>query len=347
MRIAVVSPYDLGAPGGVQDQVVALVRGLRESGHDSWAVAPGSGGPEGTRHAGAVMSIPANRSRAPITLDPRAARRVRAAVADADVVHVHEPFMPVVSAAALAAAAPPVVATFHADPSPLVRRLYRGGGFLGRRLLRRAAVVTAVSPVAASAVSHLVTPRIVPNGIDVAAFDPNAAPVPGRVVFLGRDEPRKGLDVLLQAWPLIRAGRTDRQLRVLGARRPGGPLGVTFLGRVDAASKRAELEAAAVFCAPNLGGESFGIVVAEAMAAGCAVVASDLEAFGGVGGEAIVTVPPGDVSALAAAVAGLLDDPAEIERLSAAAAARADRFDFLRVREAYLGCYREATGTAR
>jgi phosphatidylinositol alpha-mannosyltransferase len=292
---------------------------------------------------GPIVTVPANRSRAPISLDPRTVHRARVAVADADVVHLHEPFMPAVSLGILAGSGPPVVATFHADPGGVVRRLYRLGGVVLRHLLRRAAVVTAVSPVAAAAVAGFTEVRIIPNGVDVAAFGRHT-PIPGRVAFLGRDEPRKGLDDLLQAWPVVRSGRAERELRVLSATRPSGPLGVTFLGRVSDEQKRRELAEAELFCAPNRGGESFGIVLVEAMAAGCAVVAGDLPAFRAVGGEAVRLVPPGDVGSLAAALAALLDDRAEAARLGAAARLRAVDFDLAAVRRRYTEAYRDAVG---
>jgi len=341
MKIAVVSPYDLSAPGGVQDQVVSLVVGLRRDGHDAWAVAPGDGGPAGTRHVGAVVRVPANRSQAPVTLDPRAARRAVAAVADADAVHLHEPLMPVVAPAVLRWSVPPVVATFHADPSRLVRGLYRRAAGPLRRLLHRAAVVTAVSPVAASAVAGLVEPRIIPNGIDVSGYRSSRARR-RRVVFLGRDEPRKGLDPLLQAWPLVHASRPDTELRIMGTERASGPRGVTFLGRVSEEAKRRELSEAAVFCAPNLGGESFGIVLVEAMASGCAVVASDLESFRAVAGDSARYVLPGDAGRLGSLIGELLDDPDECRRLGTGARDRAQRFDLQSVRRDYLTAYRDA-----
>lgn len=346
MKIAIVSPYDLARPGGVQDQVRALVDGLRGDGHQAWAVAPGTGGPEGTRHVGGVVSVRANRSRAPIALDPRTLRRLARAVAEADVVHVHEPLMPMASLGVLLCAGPPVVATFHADPGPVARAAYRLGGPVWRRLVGRAAVTTAVSPVAADAVARLTTVRIIPNGVDVASF-PATAPVRGRVAFLGRDEPRKGLDILLQAWPLVRAGRPQRELRVLSASRPSGPAGTVFLGRVSEEEKRRELGEAEVFCAPNLGGESFGIVVVEAMAAGCAVVASDIEAFRAVGGEAVRLVPSGEVTALAQEIDRLLGDPRETDRLGAAARRRAESYDLEAVRASYLEAYHDALAAAR
>ena len=347
MRVAVVCPYDLAAPGGVQDQVVRLVTRLANAGHPAWAVAPGSGGPDGTRHVGRVRSVPANRSRAPIGLSRGTARRVRAAVADADVVHVHEPLMPMVSLAVLLGPTPPAVGTFHADPGAVVRGVYRGAAPVLRRLVSRLHVVTAVSPVARSAIARIADARIVPNGIDVEAFAaPGVERVGGRVAFLGRDEPRKGLGVLLEAWPAIRAAVPQAELRVIGAERDPAPEGVEFLGRVPEAVKGAELASAEVLVAPNLGGESFGIILTEAMSAGCAVVASDLPAFRAVAGAAARYAEPGDSDALAAAVSGLLTDPAAIEHAAAAGTEIVRSYDWDRVLDAYLEAYRDAVAAA-
>jgi phosphatidylinositol alpha-mannosyltransferase len=343
VRVAVVCPYDLSAPGGVQDQVVSIVEWLREEGQDAWAVAPGEAGPTETHHVGGIVRVPANRSRAPIALDPRVVRRVRSAIRGADVVHIHEPLMPMVSLAALLAGDQPKVATFHADPAAVVRNVYRGAAGVLRRLLRRASVVTAVSETAAAAAARFVTAEIVPNGVDVGSY--RAAETerdPATVLFLGRDEPRKGLDVLLQAWPLIRARVPAARAFVVGAERSRGPDGVAYLGRVSDDQKRAELAGAAVLCAPNLGGESFGIVLIEAMAAGCAVVASDLPSFRSVGGDAVVFVEPGDPTALADRVSRLLeDDTARHERVRLGTE-RVARFDRGRVLDAYLDAYRRA-----
>ncbi len=345
MRIAVVSPYDLDAPGGVQDQVVSLVSWLRDDGHEAWAVAPGCGGPDGTRHVGGVVSVPVNRSRAPITLNPAVVRRVAAAVSDADVVHVHEPLVPLAGLAVLLADTPPRVGTFHADPGAWVRRLYRVGSVLLRRMTRRLAVATAVSPVAQEAVAGFITARVVPNGLDVAARRSDGEKVPGRVVFIGRDEPRKGLDVLLQAWPVVRSSVPHAELRVISTQRPSGPAGVTFLGRVGEEAKRAELAAASVLCAPNLGGESFGLVVVEGMAAGCAVVASDLPAFKAVAGESAVFVQAGNSNALAAALAKMAGDADVAAAAGEAARQAAERFDRSVVLRGYVGAYLDALGS--
>jgi phosphatidyl-myo-inositol alpha-mannosyltransferase len=342
-----VCPYAFDVHGGVQDQVGRIVGWLRRAGHEAWGVAPGEGGPEGTRHVGGYRSIPANRSKAPISVDPRVVRRVRDAVADADVVHIHEPFMPMVSLGAMIAATPPKVATLHAHPEGWASRAYRIGGPTVRRLARRAAVTTAVSGVAAAAVKGLREVRIVPNGIDVDSYAPDDAPERAGVLFLGRDEPRKGLDVLLQAWPLIRSANPDAELRVIGSTRDRGPEGVTYLGRVPEDVKRAELRTAAVLTAPNLGGESFGIVGLEGMASGCAVVASDLEAFRAVCGEAARYVEPGDPVALADAVGELLSDDTARARLGAAAMRRARMYGREVVLGAYLAAYEDAVAGTR
>lgn len=345
MRVAVVCPYDLAAPGGVQDQVVSIVEWLRDRGHDAWAVAPGEAGPTETHHVGGIVSVPANRSRAPIALDPRVVTRVRAAIREADVIHIHEPLMPVVSLAALVAGDSPKVATFHADPGAIVRRVYRGAAPVLRRLLRRAAVVTAVSETAAIAVGRFAEAEIVPNAVDVDLYRiTDATRDAATVLFIGRDEPRKGLDVLLQAWPLIRARVPAARAFVVGAERSGGPDGVAFLGRVSDEQKRAELAGAAVLCAPNVGGESFGIVLIEAMAAGCAVVASDIPAFRAVGDDGVAFVEPGDPVALADRVSRLLEDEPSRRELVHLGADRVAQFDRSRVLEAYLDAYRRAIG---
>ena len=169
VKIAVVCPYDIGKPGGVQDQAVHLVEWLQEAGHHAWLVAPGEGGPPGTISVGRRRTCPSTgrwrRLPSTSTYPGRSS-----AVADADVVHIHEPFVPLVGAAALLGVTPPKVVTFHADPSSIVRGLYRVGSVLLRRWAKRAAVVTAVSPVAAAAVAPFAEARIIPNGVDTANF---------------------------------------------------------------------------------------------------------------------------------------------------------------------------------
>lgn len=345
MRVALVCPYDLDRHGGVQDQVLRLKRWLAEAEHDAWIVAPGTGGPPGTVHVGASIGVPINRSVAPVSIDPRIAGDVRDAVARADVVHIHEPLVPVVGLAALMAETPPKVVTFHADPSRLVTGIYRLAAPLFRGWIGRAAVASAVSERAASAVRGMADVRVIPNGIDVADYAPGTAPRrANRVAFLGRDDPRKGLDVLIEAWARVRDVMPDAQLTVMGTARESIIPGVEWLGRVDEETKRRGLQESAVYCAPNTGGESFGIVLVEAMAAGCAVVASDLAAFAAVVGEAGMLVPAGDADALAGTLISLLQSPDLTAELGARAITRAARFDRSSVLPAYVTAYEQAIG---
>lgn len=337
MRVAVVSPYGFDRFGGVQDQVAGLVGWLRSRGHDAYAVAPGSSGPSGTVHVGRVVEVPANRSRAPVTLSPRAVGRVRQALVDADLVHVHEPLVPIVGLAAVMTSEAPVVGTFHADPGPMARRIYRHGRMAVGKVVRRLAAATAVSEVAAGPVRTLMDLEIVPNAVPTA--DTEVDRIEGRVVFVGRDEPRKGLDVLLEAWPAVRERHPRAELHVVGSSRDDGPEGVVFHGRVAPDVKRALVASSLVAVAPNLGGESFGIVVVEAMAAGCAVVASRIPAFEAVAGDAARLVAPGRAAALASAITELLGDRAEIDRLGVAARHASRRFAPDAAFGAYLDLY--------
>lgn len=342
MKVGVVCPYAFDAHGGVQDQVARIVGWLQESGHEAWAVAPGSGGPEGTRHVGGFVSVRANRARAPISLNPMVVKRVAAAVDDADVVHIHEPFMPLVSLGAALADTPPKVGTFHADPGRVVRGLYRGSGWLLRRVVRRLAVTTAVSRVAADAVGSLAAPIIVPNGIDLTAYSSDLERDSERVLFIGRDDPRKGLEVLLEAWSSVRERLPEAALQVIGVDRADGPGGVSFLGRVSEERKRAELGQAAVLAAPNTGGESFGIVVLEGLASGCAVVASDLAAFRSVGGEAAAYVGVGDSAELGSQISEILESSHRRSAMSVAGVQRSQRFGREQVLGGYLAAYESA-----
>lgn len=342
MRVALVCPYDLGRFGGVQDQVVKLATWLRSSGDDVVMVGPGVEGPEGAVLLGPTRVVKANAASTPISFDPRIGGKVAAAVEGCDVVHVHEPLMPTVSIGAMRRVEQPIVATFHADPSPITERAYGGGRALVRRLLWRAAVVTAVSPVAARVVPAGIAVRLVPNGVDVAAY-PDIPRDPMQVVFLGRDDPRKGLRALLEAWPAVRARVGGAQLVVMGTDRVAdAPSDVEFMGRVSEETKRATLAGAGVLCAPNTSGESFGIVVAEGMAAGCAVVASALPGFVHAAGQAGVLVKPGDTDGLAAALIMVLEDEVRAAELRSRSLERVARFDRDAVLTAYQECYRDA-----
>ena len=345
MRIAVVSPYALNVPGGVQHQVTGLVERLRLLGEDAYAAGPGAEGLEDAADLGGWVKVRANRSKAPLALSPRVFRRAAAALAGADVVHIHEPFTPLAGWAALRAArraARPVAVTFHADPPAAVEALYGGGG--GRRGgAWGGAAASAVSPTARRAVEPLgVDLEVIPNAVDVDSFRVPVERNPRQAAFVGRPDPRKGLDLLLAAWPEVRTRAPGALLAVMG----GGPAreapGVRFLGRVGEAEKRAVLAGSGVFCAPNRGGESFGITVAEGMAAGCAVVASDLEAFADVLDGSGLLFRNGDRAGLAGALVRALTDGGLQRRLAEAGAARVRRFDWAETSGRYLSLYRRA-----
>lgn len=348
MRIGVVCPYDIGRPGGVQQLSGELAARLRNLGEEVVFVAAGQNwfhdGPgldDVTVALGRSTGIRANRSRVPLRLNPVGWGRAREALAGVDVIHVHEPLAPLVGWMAMSVDKP-TVATFHADPPSWVSRVYEMAPWVTGRL--RNSIVTAVSPTAAAALpSRWGKPRIVPNAIDVGSYRMEVERDHRQVAFLGRDEPRKGLSVLLDAWAQVRDLSPGSRLVVMGADRHGEHPGVRFTGPVSGEEKRRLLASSGVYVAPNLGGESFGIVVIEAMAAGCAVVASDLSAFVDVtGGEAAVHVPVGDPAALGAAIADLLMDPPRAVSLGEAGRARAQRYDWPVVVDHYRQLYAEA-----
>ena len=345
MRIAVVSPYALDVPGGVQHQVTGLVEQLRRLGEDAYAAGPGAAGRGDAVDLGGWVKVRANRSKAPLALSPRVFARTEEALDGADVVHIHEPFTPLAGWAALRAArraGRPVAVTFHADPPVSVQALYRWGRGPLRRALEGAAA-SAVSPTARRAVEPLgVDLEVIPNAVDVASFQVPVERNPRQAAFVGRPDPRKGLDLLLAAWPEVRARAPGASLAVMG----GGPAqkapGVRFLGRVGEPEKRAVLAGSGVFCAPNRGGESFGITVAEGMAAGCAVVASDLKAFADVLDGSGLLFRTGDRAGLADALVRALTDSGLQRRLAEAGSARVRRFDWAETAGRYLSLYRRA-----
>ncbi len=345
MRIAIVCPYAWDRPGGVQSHVRSLAPALARRGHEVTVIAPLSG-PEplgseeyATQFVGRSLSVPANGSVAPVAFGPRVAAQVRDALAllEPDVVQAHEPLIPSLSLLALGASDAPVVGTFHAATES------SAGYRIARPYLKRAAARmtkrTAVSP-AARALAARYFPgdyEIVPNGIDVARFD-NAEPMdfgPKKtILFLGRIERRKGLEVLVRAVALL--GDLDIRLAVVGE----GPrirraerlalrsrIDAVWLGRVSEDDVARAYAGADVYCAPNLGGESFGIVLLEAMAAGTPVVCSSLDAFRAVAGDAALYAPPGDARALAARLREVLASPRDGRRVDEGRTT-AERFDW-------------------
>lgn len=340
VRIGLVSPYDLSKPGGVQNQVLGLAKVLTGLGDEISVIGPGL--PDGVEGSdlGSSIAVPGNGSVAPISLDPRVGGTLRKVTRDLDVLHIHEPLMPLVSLSALRAG-PPVVATFHAAPGSFGRRVYNLlGDQLARVLGDNVRRITAVSNTAAAALPASANAIIVPNGLDVAQMKSNHPRVANRVVFLGRDEPRKGLDILLEAWPAILEAVPAAELVVMGAKRDVE--GIEWMGFVDDETKIDVLGSAAVYVAPNTGGESFGIVLIEAMAARAAVVASNLPAFVEVGEGSARFFQNGDPKDLAHQVVALLIDDEERATVAAAGRRRAEEFDWAKVAASYRSLYEES-----
>ena len=337
-----VSPYDMGAYGGVQNQVLLLSEALGSLGHQVTIVGPGQLRTKGRFVSlGPSRVVRANDSNAPISLRPNVIPRLRRAVALADVVHVHEPLMPLIGVAARWTGKP-LIGTFHADPSPFVRSVYRRFPPL-RWHLRSFASLVAVSETAHSAVGAFGDIRIVPNGVQTDSI-PSRQRVPGRVLFVGRNDERKGLDIALAAIRLVRQVHPDVELVVVSPDEVAASDHVTVHRGIGDAAKLDLLASAEVFIAPNRRGESFGLTVAEAMAAGCVVVASDLKAFRDVVGDAGVFVPVGEADSFAGAIMRLLDDGSRLATLATAAAIRATMYSIETTAAAYSEMYVAAVG---
>ncbi|WP_300011832.1 glycosyltransferase family 4 protein [Pseudonocardia sp.] len=363
MRIGIVCPYSLDVAGGVQAHVLDLARALLAQGHDVDVLAPAAPGtpvPGFVTPAGRALGVPYNGSVARVRFGPASYARVRRWLADHefDVLHLHEPTTVSLPVLALLAARPPmhtgpIVVTFH-TATERSRALRALGGTL-TPLMERVTARIAVSATARSVqVRHLGGDAVeIPNGVDVARYARGPArPVAGETVgFVGRfDEPRKGMGVLLDAVALLAPRRPDLRVLVVGRgdagalRRAAGPVAdrLDLLGPVDDDGKAAALRSVRVLCAPNLGGESYGMVLTEAMAAGAPVLASDLAAFREVLGPAGTLFPVGDAPALARELAALLDDPTRRAALTAAGRERVAALDWPVVADAVVQVYRAA-----
>ena len=352
MRIALVSPYDLSVPGGVQGQVIGLAGALAARGDTVTVIAPGETAHEVTGvkvvPVGRTLAVPVNGSRAPVAVSLGAMRRSLAALSAARVqlAHVHEPLVPGPALAVTARGRLPVVGTFHRARAGVGYFLY---GHAMARLVRRLDDRVAVSEVAANTLRTAVGPveiAVLANAVDPGRFS-RAVPLKPSAptaLFVGRIERRKGLEVLLEAFSGL-AG--DFALRVVGdgpdaaslRRRFGGDGRISWLGRLSDDGRDAELAGADLFVAPSLGGESFGVVVLEAMAAGTAVLASDLPGYLVAGGEAAAYCPAGNVRALRDRLGSLLFDSAERRRLASAGRKRAAAHTFGHLAAAYADRY--------
>ncbi len=365
MRIGMVCPYSFDVPGGVQSHVLQLAEVMRTRGHTVSVLAPSSPHvqlPDYVVSAGKAVPIPYNGSIARLQFSPMVHGKVRRWLADGDfdVLHLHEPNAPSLSMWALRVAEGPIVATFHTSTTKsLTLTVVRG---LLRPLLEKIVGRIAVSDLARRwQMEALGSDAVeIPNGVDVAALAGaprlHGYPRAGKtVLFLGRyDEPRKGMTVLLDALPKLVEHFPDVQVLVVGrgdedeVREAAGDLvrHLRFLGQVDDADKASALRSADVYCAPHTGGESFGVVLVEAMAAGAAVVASDLHAFRRVLRDGVIgrLVPVGDGAALADGLIELLRDDAVRQRYIDEARKAVGRYDWPVVADQILRVYETVAG---
>ena len=375
MRIATVTPYDLSLPGGVNRYALDVARWVRGQGHHVDVIGPASSAngltPGDVIPYGHPQRIASGGTVAPIALDPVSGSAVRALLGRGryDVVHLHEPLMPVLPLQCLRHSQAPTLGTFHAAEAS-GRRVYRLAGPALTRWTRRLRACTAISETARDTAAPVLHDpcHVIGGGSDLARFAaPAALPVElaqrltdghRTILFVGRAEPRKGLADLVEAYGRLRERHHDLRLLVVG---PPGSCGaairarvegagwedVIFTGPVADAELPAYYQAAHVFAAPATGGESFGLVLTEAMAAGAAVVAGDNPGYRAVVRHERdgILVPPANPTELATAIERLLDDEPLRRRFAAAGRARAAAFDIRRVGQRYLALYHALAGT--
>jgi phosphatidylinositol alpha-mannosyltransferase len=336
-----------------------MAREMRRRGYEARVLGPCDGPPPAGFVTPLGNSLPtmANGSVAPLAPDPAAAlRTIRVLYEERfDVLHLHEPLAPGPTVTALTMHPAPVVGTFHAAGESSSYRLMRPALL---RLISRVDHKVVVSKDALDLVQRYLggTYEVAFNGVEldaIAAVEPYQSERPA-ILFLGRHEQRKGLDVLLNAlryvpdnvdcW-VIGEGPDTAELRA----RHGADTRIHWLGRVAESEKLARMRGATLFCAPSLGGESFGVVLVEAMAAGTPVVASALDGYRNVATDGVdaVLLPPGDSDLLGATLSALLADPDRQVALREAGLARAADFSMSTLVDRYLEIYAELIETQR
>ena len=366
MRILLVTPYDITLPGGVTSHVLDLAHQYQEMGHPTMLVGPAGGGtlPQNgfTYHIGGAIRFPSPGDAARVNVNPLMVRSVKAFLArhEFDVIHLHEPFLPFLGPSFLYLAEGTKVGTFHT---------WRKGPHVPYLLFKpliaqwntRLQGRIAVSNSAKSTVSRYVSGEytVIPNGIDYGRFS-TPGPRPPHldddrptILFVGRLESRKGIPVLLRAFKRVKRSIPAARLVIVGTgglrdeyMRLAARMGledVRFEGYVTPEELPAYYQRADVFCAPSTVNESFGITLAEAMAAGAPLVATTIEGFSTLGEHEVtgLLVPPRDDAGLAQALERMLSDKPLRERLAHAAQERARNFSWDRIAERLLAYYRE------
>ncbi|MBK6318355.1 MAG: glycosyltransferase family 4 protein [Dehalococcoidia bacterium] len=365
MRIAMVSPYDIGTPSGVNVHVTNLSREIRSRGHEVTCFfpgEPGDGAPEGSRFIGRAFPVPSGDSVARIALSPFLGRQVSKALneGDYDVVHIHEPLTPMLPLQFLRQSRALTIGTFHAAHDNGSKGYLLAGPVL-RRMAPKLHGRIAVSPAAARLVLRYFpgSYEIIPNGIETDRFrvaldrPPQLVGKDPYILFVGRFEERKGLPILLRAFAELKARVPQVHLVVVGAggRRKNYEEWVSrravpdvhFAGYVPDELLPAYYQHAAVFCAPNTGNESFGIVLLEAMAAGCPVVASNIQGFAElvVYGAHGLLVTPRSSSALSDVLTRVFTDEKLRTSLASRGADHVEQFAWPVVADRILSYYEE------
>ena len=352
MRVGIVSPYSLSSPGGVQTQVLALARALNRLGHKARVLGPCDGAPPETGVTPLGASIPtfANGSIAPIAPDLACTLRTIRAFRDEefDVVHIHEPICPGPCQTALFLRSAPIVGTWHAAGGSKAY-MTPGVRWLATRMNIRTAVSQDAKDMAYEALGG--DYEVVFNGIEINKFQ-DAKPTPSdgaTIAYVGRHEPRKGLEILLKSveslppnvtvW-IMSDGPQTEELRT----KYTGEARLRWLGPVSDEEKISRIKGADVLCVPSLRGESFGIVLLEAMAARTPVVASDLPGYRNVAanGDEAFLVPPGEAELLARALTKVLEDEELAQGLTEAGTKRVAEFSMERLAEIYVEKYERA-----
>jgi phosphatidylinositol alpha-mannosyltransferase len=378
MKIALVSPYDYPYPGGVTEHIAALDQHFRALGHDTRIIAVSSKDEDALddhviKVSGAVSTVPFSGSTARITFAPAIYRRVKQILKQEqfDVVHVHEPSVPMLSLVVLRHSHAINVGTFHAYREK--NMLYEFAGQLLKRAFKQLDGRIFVSDAVREYVTHYFPGEytLIPNGIDCARFcAPTMQPIEkyadGRpnILYVGRMDKRKGFRYLMRAFPHIKRAVPDARLLVVGAfsdkdktpfiryARALKLRGVHFVGPVSREELPRYYRTATIFCAPSTGFESFGIILLEAMAAGVPVIASDIIGYRSVVTDQIegILVPPQDEQAIARAAIDLLNAPERRAQMSAAGKRTAAQYDWDIIAQRVLAYYEQlitASDTAR
>jgi phosphatidylinositol alpha-mannosyltransferase len=367
MKIALVSPYDWTVPGGVNGHISYLTAHYQRRGHDVTVVAPasrqtGREPPWVTIIGHSSIGLPASGSVANVSLSYNLGPRVKRLLEreSFDIVHVHEPFQPLLPFQFVRYSQATNIATFHAAREG-GSRPYAYAKFVIRPWMERIHGRIVVSFASQRMISRHFDGdfHVIPNGVECAQFA-EASPLPDyldgkrNILYLGRLEKRKGLPTLLDAYRKLKPQRPDTRLIIVGGDgglRPGAEKfvqqyridDVVFVGYVSEEDKARYYKTADVYCAPNTGGESFGLVLLEAMAAGTPVIASRIEGFSDVltHEQEGLLAPPRDSDAWCEALKRLLDDAGAREAMGKAGARTSQAFSWERMSALVLRYYEE------